>query len=236
MSRRAGLIAFGVFLSVGLLPFWRVLAGPSTSLAGDGADASLFVWNDWWFARAVSTGANPFSTQMMYWPTGASLVLHTLSPLNAAAAAILQPALGLVGAYDVLIVASFALSAWAAYLLAKQLGAREPGAYVAGTAFGFASYHFAHALGHLNLVHTEWLPLALLFVERHRATGRGREIVGVVLCVVAAALTDLSLLLTTVLAMAVLLAARGAMRERRTWTLAAWCALALAPLAAVVHG
>ena len=171
---------------------WRLGEG----LAGDGADANLFVWNHWWLAQALERGVNPYVTDMIFWPVGTSLVLHTFSPYHGVLALLLTPWTGDVAAYNLLVILSFALCGWAGYLLARDVSGSEAAAYIGGFAFGFTSYHYAHALGHLNLLAYHWLPLLLLFFMRYARTGRRRDALFAGLMLVGAGLTDLSLLIS----------------------------------------
>ena len=52
----------------------------------------------------------------------------------------------------------------------------EPGTYLAGLAWGFGSYHFAHLI-HLQLQSLYFLPLTFLFLHRLMAGRRTRDLV-----------------------------------------------------------
>lgn len=235
-SWRAPALAFAVFALASVLLTFPVAWQASEAAAGDGADSQLFLWNHWWFAQALSEGQNPYATDAIYWPGGATLYFHTLSPVNALAATALAPVMGGVAAYNVLIIASFALAAWGAYLLARDLTRSEPAAYVAGAAFGFTSYHYAHALGHLNLVTHFWLPLFALFFLRYLRAPTRRDLLMSALMAVGAGWTDLSLLLNVAL-MAPLLAI-GALVVWRdgAWRDLSWLRRAAMPGAAAAIG
>lgn len=192
-------LAVAVFALAAVVLTWPVAWKVGEGMAGDGADANLFVWNHWWFAKALSEGESPWWTDQIYWPTGTSLVLHTLSPYHALLALPLAPLIGHVAAYNVLVLLSFALAAWSAYLLAREVGASEAGAYLAGFAFGFTGYHYAHALGHLNLLAYQWIAFFLVFFLRHVRSGRRRHAFGAALMLVGAGLTDLGMMFTVAL-------------------------------------
>ena len=74
----------------------------------------------------------------------------------------LQPWLGLVRTHNVIVVFSFVAGATTAFRLALHVTERYAGSLIAGFVFGFSSFHFAHAIGHLNLVSLEWIPLFFL--------------------------------------------------------------------------
>jgi hypothetical protein len=85
-----------------------------------------------------------------------------------------------VTAYNVALILSFALSAFFAFLLARQIVDREAGVWIrrmagvcAGLAYGFAPYR-AGQLAHLQVLTSQWMPLALLAMHLYLAGGRRR--------------------------------------------------------------
>ena len=78
--------------------------------------------------------------------------------------------------YNVLLIASLVASALAMHLLVRRRGRTQSGAYVAGLAWGFGSYHFAHLI-HLQLQSLYFLPLTFLFLHRLVAGRRVRDVV-----------------------------------------------------------
>ncbi|MBI3912923.1 MAG: hypothetical protein HY327_01810 [Chloroflexi bacterium] len=131
-----------------------------------------YVWNNWWFKHAVfDLGANPFQTNYLLYPVGASLVLYTFTLLHILLGLPIQFAFGLIPASNAELLFSFALNGYGAYLLARYLlrvgNARfaAPAAFIAGALFAFSSNHFVYAaLGHYNVVGTEWIPFFILFL------------------------------------------------------------------------
>lgn len=207
-------VALAVYALGSVALTWPVALTLGERLAGDGADANLFVWNQWWFRTALAEGASPFATTMIHWPTGSSLALHTLSPWNALLATPIALVAGDVAAYNVVLLASLAACGLAAHALARDVTGSTRAAYVAGFAFTFTPYHFAHALGHLNLVSYYWLPLFALAFRRWLARSRPRDLALASAAIVGAGLTDLSLLL--VLALFAVAFAAGALGVRST--------------------
>ena len=65
-----------------------------------------------------------------------------------------------------LILASFPLTAFGTYLLARELWSNRPAAILAGLIVGFCPFRFAHAVGHLSIVSTQWIPFFFLYLER----------------------------------------------------------------------
>jgi hypothetical protein len=74
-------------------------------------------------------------------------------------------------AYNIAFVASFALSAWCAYLLTWRLTGSRVAAACAGLAFGFGPYR-AGQLAHLQVLTAQWMPLILLSLHEYVRTSR----------------------------------------------------------------
>ena len=80
---------------------------------------------------------------------------------------------GPIAAYNVAFVLSFALSAYAMYLLAGSLGLSAGVSVVAGLAYGFAPYRAGH-LAHLQILSAYFIPLVFLGAHRFLDSGRAR--------------------------------------------------------------
>src|SRR5688572_21983355 len=89
-----------------------------------------------------------------------------LQPLTDLPGRALARLVGPVAAYNVLVLATFPLSAAAAYLLARRVIGSHLGAMVAGLAYAFLPFHVTQAAGHPHVAQTQWLPLYLLALWR----------------------------------------------------------------------
>ena len=78
--------------------------------------------------------------------------------------------------YNLLLIASLVASALAMHLFVRSVISTESGAYLAGLAWGFGSYRFAHLI-HLQLQSLYFLPLAFLFLHRVIAGRRWRDVI-----------------------------------------------------------
>jgi len=85
-----------------------------------------------------------------------------LQPLTDLPGRALAPVVGPVAAYDVVVLASFPLSAAAAYLLARRVVRSHFAAMVAALAYAFLPFHVTQAAGHPHAAQTQWLPLYFL--------------------------------------------------------------------------
>ena len=183
-----------------------VVPAAARGLPGSAPDAGLYVWWLQWVPHALQSGVNPLHTDALLHPGGINAMWNTSILLPSL---LLWPVTAMAGpvvAYDVLIVAAPALSAWAACAALRRLVRHDAAALAGGLLYGFSPYVVAHSLGHPNLSLAVFPPLALLLLDRIlRGTRPRRD--GALLGVAAAAqlLTGEELLLSTALAAAICL-------------------------------
>ncbi|MGQ9516144.1 MAG: interleukin-like EMT inducer domain-containing protein [Anaerolineae bacterium] len=140
-------------------------------------DEYTFVYNQWWFKYALlDLGTNPLYSDHIWVPVGINFVLYTYAIFNAALSLPLQPYFNLALISNLIMLFSTAMSGFGAFLLLRYLlaerrhaGALSPAAcwwaaWVGGALYAFAGNRFVYlALGHYDMVSTEWLPLFALF-------------------------------------------------------------------------
>lgn len=159
----------------------------ATHVPGDGGDDPALAWNLWWVKHAlIDLGGNPFDCRWMFYPIGINLAFYTLTVLNGLLSIPLQVVWGVVPASNVLLLSSFVLGAFGAYLLTLDLLRRRPagfsssavlvGAFLAGLIYGFSSSKLFYAsLGQFNIASTQWIPFyALMLVRMTRYPRRWR--------------------------------------------------------------
>jgi hypothetical protein len=139
-----------------------------TKVMGGPADNFHFLWELWYIAHALfDLHKSPFFDPDVYVPFGFSLIRNQdLSPGTVLLFSPLTHFFGDVFTYNFLILASFALTAFGTYLLARELWSNRLAAVLAGIIVGFCPYRFAHAGGHLSIVSTQWIPFFFLYLER----------------------------------------------------------------------
>ncbi len=127
-----------------------------------------FVWELWYPAHALfDLHKSPFFDPDVYYPYGFSLIKNQdLSPATVLLFAPLTRLIGEVATFNALMLASFVLTAFGAYLLAFELWGSRAGALLAGLIIGFCPYRFAHAGGHLSIASTQWILFFFLYLER----------------------------------------------------------------------
>jgi len=158
------LVIIGYLLLTLILTYPLVL-NINTKVPG-GSDAFQNLWNFWWVKKSViDLGTSPYYTNYIYYPTGTSLALHTLSLFNSLLSIPLQYIFGLVTIYNILFIFSYVMSGYGTYLLVYYLTKDRKASFISGLMFAFCIYRSAHGFnGHLNLISTEWIPFYVLFL------------------------------------------------------------------------
>jgi hypothetical protein len=215
-----------------------------------GGDSWVYYWNLWWVRRALfDLQTTPYVTPDLYFPYGASLYFHTLNLLPSLLAVPVVALFGLTVGYNFLVFLSFILTGYGTYRLVCYVLTDEAGslpgvagtrlaAFLAGVVFTFSSYRYAHLLGHLDLMSTQWLPLFALFMLKTVREPGWRNPLYAALFLVAAALTTSYYLLFLVVFAGVLalwsVVTRGRDATRIVLRAAASLALAVMLLAPVL--
>lgn len=200
LGRETAAVSAGAFV---LTLAWLRASPEWTRGVIGGGDAWQNVWNLDHVARALRSGEPLFLSHRVWAPEGASLLSHTLSLTNSIPGALLSRITGLFVAYNLLVVLSFVLAAAALYRLSRRLGLGPVPALFGAFVFAFCPQRSARALGHLNLLGTGWIPVAIEgLLVASRTNGR-RSIYGALAAagaLTALAFTDWYLALLGVLA------------------------------------
>jgi len=165
-------VLFVLILS-GLI-FWMlrdVFLNFNSHIVGDGGDAPIFLWNLWWVKKAIiDLKTNPIHTDYIFYPTGTSLVYHTLTITNALLSIVLQQFLSLIQSFNVLFLINFLLSGIFTYLVCRKMQFDYVGSLFAGFVFALAPNIVAQTIGHANLYSVWFIPatllLAIYFVKK----------------------------------------------------------------------
>ncbi len=131
---RRSLAVLAGYLLLGLILTWPLVAHFTTHVPGDGIDDPSLAWNLWWVKHAlVDLPQNPFISAWQFWPIGINLAFYTLTVLNGMLGIPLVSAFGVIPAYNLLLLSSFVLGGYGAYLLALDFlggGNKETGKQV----------------------------------------------------------------------------------------------------------
>jgi len=142
---------------------WPWITHFNTRFFTDSGDGLQNVWNMWWINKSVTQlHTSPWFTTYLQAPFGVTLVGQTLNPINGFVGIILQHFMSLVQAFNTMIVFSFVFAGLTAFWLSHYFTKRYLPSLIGGFIFTFSSYHFAHAIGHMQLVSIEFIPLFIL--------------------------------------------------------------------------
>jgi F5/8 type C domain len=161
-------------LAVGLTyPLVRHLA---TRVPHDLGDPLLSTTILWWNAHQQPLSATWWNGPFFFPATGTlALSDHRLGE-SIVASPLQWAGLGPLAAYNVTLLVLFPLSALAAYWLAYTLTKRHDAALLAGIAYGFSPYRFAH-IEHLELLAAFGMPAALAALHRYIVDRRTKWLV-----------------------------------------------------------
>ena len=67
------------YVALSLAASWPLPIHLNTHIPGRQADARVFQWNNWWVKRALFEGLDLDYSDMIYAPTGVSLVSHNFN-------------------------------------------------------------------------------------------------------------------------------------------------------------
>jgi hypothetical protein len=172
-----GVLALFVVLTV--LATWPLAAHFTNHVPGnprDPGDYWAYYWDLWWVKSALVAGHDPLHTRLLYHPDGTSLYFHSLLLGPGTLVTPVTAVLGPTVSYNLLVWLSFFGSAAGVYALFLSLagpGASRLAAALAGVVYAFSAYRFSRMMGHLDLLSTEWLPFAALFLLRSVREGGG---------------------------------------------------------------
>jgi hypothetical protein len=182
MSRaRQVLLSFvptSAYAMLACLLTWPLPLHLRTHLPGSpSGDLGVYVWNLWIFRHEiVRHGRLPFSTDHIFADAGgADFSLHNYTPIAGALAAPLIDTLGVVGAFNVVLLAFMTLSGLGVFVLARRIGLGSAAAWVAGAVFMASPVLTAKGTAHFSLVAAAALPLFLWALLRTIETTRTRD-------------------------------------------------------------
>jgi hypothetical protein len=172
------------YLAAAVVTTWPLALHPRSLLgapSGPG-DPFLNLWILGWDMQAVLSGPASILTGRVF---NANIFHPAAGTLAYSDHLLLQSVLisplyaithDVVACYNLLLIGSLVASALAMHLFVRSVICTESGAYLAGLAWGFGSYRFAHLI-HLQLQSLYFLPLAFLFLHRVIAGRRRRDVI-----------------------------------------------------------
>jgi hypothetical protein len=154
-------LACASFLVLALAWTWPVVTRLSSRVPHDPGDPILNTWILWWNTQAL-----PFTDAWWNAPIFVPMPGAFALSEHLAGIAVFTTPLQLLGltplaAYNLAFIASFWLCGVFAYHLAYRLSGSRTAGFIGGFAFAFAPYR-AGQLAHLQVLTSQWMPLALL--------------------------------------------------------------------------
>ena len=217
LNANHSLLALTSYAVLAVLMTLPVATRLTTHIVGWGNDPYVHFWNNWWVGQALRRGISPYYTDMLFHPSGASMVYHNFAWLNIAGSLMLKPLVGAVGAYNIVFLTNIALCGLSMYHLAGYVLKNRMAAYVAGLVHAFWPYRIHHS-AHPNLIGTQWMVWFLLFLMK---TVRERKLCHVLLAALFLTLTAFARLQLFVLALfpaaLYLLYSLSSERDRWNW-------------------
>jgi hypothetical protein len=219
MPRRtvACLLSFLGYAGAAVIFTWPLAPRLSTHVLGPlSGDTGLYIWNLWSFGHELSQGRHPFFTTAVFAlapPT--DLALHNYTAAAGAVAMVLLRWLDITVVYNLVLLATLAVSGLFGYLLVLRLTGRHGVSWIAGLLFGFSPFVIARTAGHLSLVSVAPIAAFWLSIDALRQTGRYRAGVAAGASLAWALYSDPYYLVYCVMLAAVLLAPLSVSIERR---------------------
>lgn len=175
-SRRLDPAALGLFLLLAVAWTWPLAANLSLRIPHDPGDPTLSTWILWWNAHSVPFTERWWNPPVFYPMPGALALSEHLAGIAIVTTPLQWAGASPLAAYNIAFILSFGLSGFFAFLLGRRLTGSALAGFCAGLAFGFAPYR-ASQLSHLQVLTSQWMPLALLAMHAHVEEGRRRWLV-----------------------------------------------------------
>ena len=138
----------------------------------NGGDNRQTIWNFWLLRHSLfDLHLWPLQTDLIYWPHGTSLYLHTFTlDLNLLMLPITVLA-GPVVAYNLAVLFVCVAAGYAMFRLGWMLSGSALAGFVAGFALTFNAWHVTRLWGQLSLASYQWPLLYMLFLLRREGRG-----------------------------------------------------------------
>ena len=165
----------GLFSSLAVVMTFPQVHGMGTHVSVNDGDPLFSVWRLAWVAHQLPRDPLNLFNANIFHPEPRTLALSDAMLVPALMAApLLWLGVSQLVAYNLVFLASFALSGAAMFLLVRSLTGHSGAAVVAGFIFAFLPYRYMH-YPHLELQVSQWMPLCLWALHRTIRSGRLRD-------------------------------------------------------------
>jgi hypothetical protein len=160
---------------IALAMHWPLPLHIGADVPRDLGDPLPQAWQVAWDGHALLHQPLDWFQANVFWPLRNSLAFSDALLGYAPAGAIGSGTHAAIARYDLLFLFAYALAFLGAYLLARELGAGRVGGAVAGAAFAYAPWRLEQD-GHLHVISSGGIPLALFLLVRGYRRGSGRTV------------------------------------------------------------
>lgn len=144
---------------------WPLALHATTAFYHDNADPAEYAWILSWPGHVLLHHPSQLWNGNLFYPAPDSLAFTDTGLGYLPASFLGDSPTTAVLRFNLLFMFAFALTFAGTYALARQLGARWPGALLAGAAFAYAPWHLAQ-WGHITVISTGGVALALAALAR----------------------------------------------------------------------
>jgi hypothetical protein len=177
LRRYPRLWLLAIFAALAVVHTWPLASRPDYYSRLDTADCELNTWAMAWVARTLPTDPRHLFDANIFYPEKRTLAYsEPLLVQGALAIPIVWLGGSPVLAYNLVLLAGFALTGWAAGLLALRMTGSLAAAVVGGSIAAFNAQSLVR-LPHIQAQHLEFLPLALFAFDRLLEHGRVKHAV-----------------------------------------------------------
>lgn len=202
-TRRRAAPTFLFFLVLAIAQTWPLATNPAHLSRNDNADTLLNEWTLAWNAHQLPRHPTKLFDGNMFYPERMTVAYsEVLLVQSAMAAPMLWLGASPVLAYNVVLVAGFALTGWAMCLVLSTWTKDWSAGIAAGMIVAFNA-HTLTRLPHLQAQHAEFLPLALLMLDQVLRRPRVRAALWLAAWFTLQALASMYLLVFTTIAIVV---------------------------------
>jgi PA14 domain-containing protein len=200
VRRRPRAAAFLFFVVLTVIETWPLAAHPARLSRNDNGDTILNEWTLAWVAHEAPHAPLHLYDANIFYPEARTIAYsESMIAQSAMAAPLLWSGASPVLAYNLVLLAGFALSGWAMSLVIAQWTGSWTAAIVSGLLFAFNAHTFTR-LPHLQALHVEFFPLTIYALDALLSKPGARRALWLAAWFTLEALTSVYLLLFTALA------------------------------------
>lgn len=149
-------------------------------------DYILQLWDLWWVNEAITSGHSPYFTPLFYYPLGADLGRHVLSPGFFPLTFLVWLLSGLdplypLYTYKIIILISYALILYFCYRVLRELGLGRWPSFIPAVAYTFGNFYMHH-MTRLHIISAFFVPLtALVLIRLYKRPARSTALIAALL-------------------------------------------------------